>query len=352
VGPDTLYYLYRSDGTAAGTVQVPGSPGTHFFGVNPLIAVGNFLYYALCTTTCGLWRTDGTATGHLSLGPGAIGSPFPSRTFGAVGGKLLFANHAADTGVELWETDGTTAGTRLLKDINTNLGGSSFPFDFFDFNGVLYFRANETSELEQTLWRTDGTAAGTVRVTSASPGFFMRSPVIVLSGWNAVVVGNRLIFSADDGITSPELWTHENTAPVAGADSASTNAGAAVTINVTANDTDDDGSIAPSTLRVVTAPSNGTVTFDTAAGTARYTPNAGFSGTDQFTYTVADNQRREAAATTVSVTVAAPPPPPPANNGGGGGGSLGSTTVLALLFLFLLNMVGVSRQWRSGRYRG
>jgi ELWxxDGT repeat protein len=338
VGPDTLYYLYRSDGTAAGTTQVPGSPGTNFFGVNPLIVVGNFLYYGLCTNTCGLWRTDGTATGHLALGPGAIGAPFPSRTYGAVGGKLVFANHEAATGVELWETDGTTAGTRLLKEINTNLGGSSFPFDFFDFNGVLYFRANETSELQQALWRTDGTAAGTVRVTSASPGFFMRTPVIVLSGWDAVVAGNRLIYSADDGLTSPELWAHENLAPVASADSVSTNAGAAVTINVTSNDSDEDGAITTSTLRVVTAPANGTVTFDTTAGTARYTPNAGFSGTDQFTYAVADNQRREAAAATVSVTVAAAPTPPPANNGGGGGGgggSLGLTAVLGLMLLLL-----------------
>ncbi len=89
-------------------------------------------------------------------------------------------------------------------------------------------------------------------------------------------------------------------------DSATTNYQTPVTVAVLANDSDPDGQ--PLTVASATNGANGTTTVN-LNGTITYTPNAGFSGTDQFTYTVTDGCGTVTA--TVIITVNAPPPPPP-----------------------------------------
>jgi hypothetical protein len=71
------------------------------------------------------------------------------------------------------------------------------------------------------------------------------------------------------------------------------------TVNVLTNDTDPDGD----TLSVTgnTQGANGTVSCE-ADGDCTYTPNAGFSGTDSFTYTISDGNGGTDTAT-VNVTV-------------------------------------------------
>ena len=61
----------------------------------------------------------------------------------------------------MYATDGTTAGTRMVKDIHPGLGGSD-PTNFYAAgNGVVYFTANDGGG--PALWRSDGTAAGTFK---------------------------------------------------------------------------------------------------------------------------------------------------------------------------------------------
>ncbi|TNC74607.1 Ig-like domain-containing protein [Rubellimicrobium roseum] len=90
-----------------------------------------------------------------------------------------------------------------------------------------------------------------------------------------------------------------NDAPVAGDDTGRTAAGQAVTVSVLGNDSDVDGG----TLSVgsVTQGANGAVVKN-ADGTLTYTPRAGFSGADSFTYTVSDGQGGTDTAS-VAVTV-------------------------------------------------
>ncbi|UKP00603.1 Ig-like domain-containing protein [Nostoc sp. UHCC 0870] len=101
-----------------------------------------------------------------------------------------------------------------------------------------------------------------------------------------------------------------NDPPVAVNDSYSTEAGqqlvVAVANGVLSNDTDAQSD--PLTAAVVQAPSNGTLSFN-ADGSFAYTPNAGFIGTDSFTY-LANDSKVNSAPATVSITVNAPPPPP------------------------------------------
>ncbi len=89
-----------------------------------------------------------------------------------------------------------------------------------------------------------------------------------------------------------------NRAPIANPDSGTTPQGQAVVVPVTANDTDADGDAL--TASAPTTPANGTATC--TATSCTYTPNAGFVGTDTFSYTVSDGQATSTALVTITVT--------------------------------------------------
>ena len=93
-----------------------------------------------------------------------------------------------------------------------------------------------------------------------------------------------------------------NQAPVANNDTAATTVDTLVNINVTANDTDSDGTINPATVVVISAPANGTA-VPKVNGTVDYTPATGYTGQDTFTYTVNDNLGATSNVATVTVTV-------------------------------------------------
>lgn len=81
-----------------------------------------------------------------------------------VNGTLLFCASDGVVGTELWKSDGTAAGTVLVRNINTTTPTeSSFPSQLMNVNGTLYFRADDgVSGVE--LWKSDGTTAGTTMV--------------------------------------------------------------------------------------------------------------------------------------------------------------------------------------------
>jgi hypothetical protein len=95
-----------------------------------------------------------------------------------------------------------------------------------------------------------------------------------------------------------------NTAPSAADDSAQTVQDVPVTIDVLANDSDTDGDAL--SVADVAAADNGTTAID-GDGQVVYTPDAGFTGTDSFVYTLADAQGAEVQAE-VRVEVAGPAP--------------------------------------------
>ncbi len=97
-----------------------------------------------------------------------------------------------------------------------------------------------------------------------------------------------------------------NRPPVAVDDAATTPSGQPVTINVLANDSDPDGD--PLTVQSVTAPLLGTAVISN--NMVIYTPAAGITGTDRFTYAINDGRGGTATAT-VTVTITAPINRPP-----------------------------------------
>ncbi|MFV0243950.1 MAG: Ig-like domain-containing protein [Qingshengfaniella sp.] len=98
----------------------------------------------------------------------------------------------------------------------------------------------------------------------------------------------------------PEVIIEEpvNLAPVAQDDDATTDEGESVVINVLANDSDPEGD----TLKLGAIGSAGHGTVTKVDGGLRYTPDAGFSGVDGFTYVVEDgNGGRSTAEVAVEV---------------------------------------------------
>lgn len=157
-----------------------------------------------------LWVTDGTTSGTTivkDINPN--GSSSPSR-FTLYNNKLYFRADDGTNGNELWQTDGTGTGTILFKDINTSPSvnnGSSDPYAFTVYNNHLYFRAfNSTNGTE--LWVTDGTTAGTIMLKDINPGNS--------SGVSAIYIdyaeyNGKLYFAADDGTNGRELWVTDGT---------------------------------------------------------------------------------------------------------------------------------------------
>ena len=109
------------------------------------------------------------------------------------GNYLYFVVRDDATGVEVWRTDGTPAGTLLLKDVvpGPQPTGTGVQ-DLVDVQGTLYFMANDTHEL----WKTDGTESGTVLVRAFG------GIVAGLMAYN-----NLLIFSPPGG----GLWRTDGT---------------------------------------------------------------------------------------------------------------------------------------------
>ena len=119
--------------------------------------------------------------------------------------KIYFSANNASASIqnnELWGTDGTSAGTVMVKDLSSSTNGSS-PQSFVIMNNILYFLANDGNGFE--LYKTDGTSAGTVMVKNINPG----SPSSIISP--PYLYNNALYFYADDNVNGIELWKSDGT---------------------------------------------------------------------------------------------------------------------------------------------
>ncbi|MCF8247796.1 MAG: hypothetical protein K9J37_03950 [Saprospiraceae bacterium] len=150
-----------------------------------------------------LWKSNGTSAGTVlvkDVYPGAESSNPSNLT--NVNGVLFFSAYTITNGYELWKSDGTTSGTVLI-DINPGSQSSS-PINFSSVGGMLFFSAPAVGT-ENELWKSDGTSAGTVMVKDINPGVGGAYPS------NLTNVNGMLFFSADNGTNGSELWKSDGT---------------------------------------------------------------------------------------------------------------------------------------------
>ena len=174
-------FLWASDGTEAGTIKIANYA---VFGIDRFVKNGNEIYFSAETNSSigqELHKTDGTVAGTKlvkDIRPGSSDS-FPNQ-FSVINNTVYFSANNGSLGTELWTTDGTEAGTILVKDINSGSGNS------FTYNSVVKILNNELFFIyNNSLWKSDGTEIGTVVVKSdigiAKTLFILNNKVLVIA---------------------------------------------------------------------------------------------------------------------------------------------------------------------------
>jgi len=261
--------------------QLVNVDGTLFFQANDL------------TNGTELWKSDGTSAGTVLVKDIYSGTNISQPTSLAdINGTLYFSANDGVHGFELWKSDGTEAGTVMIKEINSGNGDSN-PGGFMNVNGTVFFAANNGVNGTE-LWRTDGTAAGTVMVADITGDYQSSNPSVM------TVAGDNLFFAAQTWAAGNELYVlHLNpTTPFAGGDIVTTtrDVPASVTTNVLLqNDRGGDGGPARFAGVGTVSTLGGNVNLE--GNEVVYTPLIGFSGVDSFGYTITNSSGGSARGT-------------------------------------------------------
>jgi len=207
--------LWKSDGTEAGTVMVKDIiTGLGSSVPSHLTPFQGLLFFTAYEYGYGqeLWKSDGTPEGTVRVKEILPGNPDPGHVLPAeltvMGNTLFFVAEDGVTGEELWKSDGTEEGTVQVADILIG-EGSAYPRYLTNVNGTLFFSARDGTDYTSSaeLWKSDGTEAGTVLVKNLNPGLeqYVSRPLYLTA------VGNTLFFRGE-GITSGvELWKSDGT---------------------------------------------------------------------------------------------------------------------------------------------
>ena len=190
--------LWTSDGTAAGTTPVRSFGRAHGEGYAPgVLRFGELpdgrTLWRIDTTEVrpSLWVTDGTAAGtRLVRELGTLALTFPAVPYR---NALFYLDFDFDHGLELWRTDGTPEGTRLAVE-NCPGSCSGFAIGPIDVLGDrLILDGSGPAGVEPVV--SDGTPEGTVALGDLCPGSCWSSAL----GW--IDLGGALAFSAivEDG---------------------------------------------------------------------------------------------------------------------------------------------------------
>ena len=237
----TTRSVWHTDGTAAGTVSLDAlEPGALRQLTSDPKSLGNLgVFTATDETGHWLWSTAGTPASTVRL-----------RRLRSSNGRIDFSviDAAAyfEVDGDLWLTDGTTRGTRLVKSgVYAQLGGPPAELDgalYFGAFGLVrtdgtadgtypltegmphggrlevvvagqrvYFPGNENG-YDEELWQSDGTSAGTARVVDIHPGVGDLDVPYSSRPHHLTAIGDRLLFFADDGTHGSELWLSDGSA--------------------------------------------------------------------------------------------------------------------------------------------
>lgn len=192
--------LWTSDGTPDGTSLIKSFDAPTYIR-HLLNAGGDLFFFTRNDDVHALWRSDGTPEGTVKVAD--LPHNALPHNVASVGGRLFFGAIDEEHGTEIWTSDGTTAGTKLLKDVAPGAYNSD-PLGLTDVEGILFFIARPYNGFVE-LWKSDGTTEGTERVKRISHSYGQPYPD------NMTAVGDRLFFTAFDEQAGVELWTSDGT---------------------------------------------------------------------------------------------------------------------------------------------
>ncbi|HEX6861821.1 MAG TPA: hypothetical protein VF414_03340, partial [Thermoanaerobaculia bacterium] len=206
--------IWATDGTPSGTVRLPVPcanqsdclrPGPYLVG-----SLRNLAFWVGRSPRAEevLWRSDGTWAGTFQLlDPEDVSISFPEEggraRYASTGSLILFSACTREHGCELWRTNGTREGTRLVKDLEPGTRSSS-PIGQIRVGNRVFFITTEGNGSVPSLWMSDGTAAGTVRLRNLTDN-------LSFYPWLLATAGGKLFFTAAEKSGS-ELWVSDGTA--------------------------------------------------------------------------------------------------------------------------------------------
>ncbi len=244
--------IYKTNGRKDGLVKITADyPNIQSFSV----ADNGVVFYTTYNSILARYEVRSSASGAIIL----CSSVYIRDYLNTVGNIAVFVAGDDAHGYELWKSNGTQAGTALVKDINPG-PGNSIPAGLYLFNESLYFAAVDADGANPSFWKTNGTRSGTIKLKDIDPfygftvastaDFFARSKRMlyfsavdytnsegtVLWKTDGTVAGTRkvkdinptsgtptlgpsfltdvdgtLFFVSDDGINGRELWKSDGT---------------------------------------------------------------------------------------------------------------------------------------------
>lgn len=210
--------LCVTDGTTAGTMGISNLGGST--NISTIIPAKDFVYivtsdvtFSPIASTDKIWKSDGTSVGtslvyafETASGLTNVGVYYSvsahKKNYSVEGNTLYFSAYDATNGKELWKTDGTAAGTIMLKDVKVGTG-SSQTSGFCKITGTTLFIAQSVG-FESKLWKTDGTTTGTEQIPVAEPFYIVNQDMAKL--------GNKVIFFAHNTVDGYEPYVSDGTA--------------------------------------------------------------------------------------------------------------------------------------------
>ncbi|MDX2170967.1 MAG: hypothetical protein SF182_28115 [Deltaproteobacteria bacterium] len=185
--------LWSTDGTPEGTAKrsLLGGGWCAMVAVDDgaVIAVGrqeSFQSWVLA-----LWRSDANGMNLRLLKE--FHTEYANLTELHAAGKQVFFTPYTDAGTELWRTDGTAAGTRMVADLVAG-PESSYPGILAGLGRNVLFTAIGDGGGTDALWRSDGTAAGTIRLTELP----------TYSRFTPLALPDRVLIATDESIITTD----------------------------------------------------------------------------------------------------------------------------------------------------
>lgn len=285
--------LWVSDGTESGTVLLKDLWSESHLSSRPRSFVSDessAWFFANNENGLGLYQTDATETGTVLIRQFDSEAVAPALDDGQtllVNGRLYFVMSNASNGAELWASDGSGAGTQMIRDIRLGAESANIT-NLTEVDGTVFFVADDGIRGTE-VWKTDGTEAGTVLAADIESGPQSSLPAELINH------GGVLYFTAYNSTYGRELFKL-NAVPTAADGIYATQAGEPVGVTLSGNDADGT----PVDYQITVAPSHGTLTG--SAPNLVYTPATGFSGADEFYFTTSDGVASSLPAK-VTVTV-------------------------------------------------
>lgn len=201
VGQSTLdgNNIYVSDGTEQGTKAIKKIIKV---GFNP---AGKFTFTTNKTfffANDSIFVTDGSSTGTINLGLKVHNTN--ASNWVSDGDKIYFEgiNPATNLGYELYQSDGTIQGTKIVKDLNNGSDGSD-PVYLTLIGKTLYFVANDGVKGPE-IYYTNGSSAGTKLLYDIVPGPSSSSPRYL-----KYFGSKHLFFYQNDNVVGLEPYSFE-----------------------------------------------------------------------------------------------------------------------------------------------